>query len=147
MRTWPDINCGFIFCKSNPSRRHFLFFCFDFTKSCDATVVFYQDATFPARQKSGFRRLNILASGALVGGLWRKFQSVLDFADSDWPIHIENLPQKSLEVTKVNSQKSHDFSSYLVIVNGWISELILHQIKIQIFLVSLDISNYKYTLI
>ena len=144
MRTWPDINGGFIFCKA--SRRHFDFFCFDFTQKFRRKSCFYWHATFPARQKSWFRRLNILASGALVGGLWRKFQSVLDFADSDWPIHIENLPQKRLEVTKVWSQKSMIFSSYFVILNDWISEWILHQIKIQIFLVSLNISKYKYTL-
>ena len=42
--------------------------------------------------------------------------------------------------------KFHNFRPYLVIVNGWISEWFLHQIKIQIFLVSFDIKNYNYTI-
>jgi len=52
------------------------------------------------------RRFHIFASGSLIGGLWQKYQGVLDFADSDLPIHLENLPQKRLEVIKECFKKS-----------------------------------------
>ena len=148
MRTWPNPHFSLIFCKMS-WWRHFDFFLFWISRKVPLLTqvfcYFFRTQPFPSLKFPNFT----LGHFVLWSTRWKALTKIskcfgLLRLRSNHPCW--KLASERPRSFQSKFPKFHNFRPYLVIVNGWISEWFLHQIKIQIFLVSFDIKNYNYTI-
>ena len=150
MGTWPNPQLSLIFCKMSWWRHFILIFsCFEFHEKFRSWrkffVIFFRTQPFPPLKFPNFT----LGHFVLWSTRWKALTKILKCFGllrlrSNHPCW--KLASERPRSFQSKFPKFHNFRPYLVIVNGWISEWFLHQIKIQFFLVSFDIKNYNYTI-